>query len=293
MSVILVDLNSNSLGDTIGAMPCIDEFRKNHNNIIVKINNRFEYLFGESFPEIIYFREGMKWDKEVKIDHKFNKPLQTVIAEELGFFDWKYKRPKVDSIKGKRPIKNKYVVIGVHSTAQLKYWNSPGGKKMQEKSLYWNELCGMLRKAGYTPVVVEKDEMFGVYPFRNGIPSRANKKIGASLDDLINYIEHSEFFIGLSSGSSWLAHALGKPVALISNFSEDWHEMDLSLPDYKRIANKSVCHGCWNRIGIDYQFDFHDWYWCPKHKDTERQFECHTSITPEMVFNEIKEWMHE
>jgi autotransporter strand-loop-strand O-heptosyltransferase len=291
MGTVLIEMLSNSLGDTIGAMPCIDEFRKNHGDVIVKINPYFENLFKESFPEIKYFREGMECGKEVKIDYKFTKPLQTGFAEQLGFMDWKYRRPKVDSIKGERPIKSKYVVIGIHSTAQLKYWNYPGSKRLQMESPYWNELCGMLRKSGYTPVVVEKDEMFGVPPFRNGIPAKANKKIGTSLEDLINYIEHSEFFIGLSSGSSWLAHALGKPVALISNFSEDWHEIDLSISDYKRITNKNVCHGCWNQIGVDHQFDFEDWYWCPKHKGTERQFECHTSITPEMVFNEIKGWM--
>lgn len=291
MSKILVNLLSNSLGDTIGAMPCIEDFRKNNPDLVVRINPNFERFFINSFPDIKYLREGMTWDKELKIDYNFNKPLQTGFAEQLGFMDWKYKRPIIDSVKKERPIKNKYVVISIHSTAQLKYWNCPGDKKLQGKSPYWNDLCGMIRKSGYTPVVVEKDEMFGVSPFKNGMPSKANKKIGASLEELINYIEHSEFFIGLSSGSSWLAHALGKPVAMISNFSEDWHEMDLSLPDYKRITNKSVCHGCWNKIGTEHKFEFEDWYWCPKHKGTDRQFECHTSITPEMVYKEIQEWI--
>ena len=35
-------------------------------------------------------------------------------------------------------------------------------------------------------------------------------KIGLNLEDTINDIYHSEFFIGLSSGLSWLAHAMGK-----------------------------------------------------------------------------------
>jgi autotransporter strand-loop-strand O-heptosyltransferase len=193
--------------------------------------------------------------------------------------------------KGIRPIKSKYVTIGVHSTAQLKYWNHPNGKKVQTEAPYWNELCGMLRKEGYTPVVVERDEMFGVPPLRNGLPGKANKKFGQSFDESMNLIYHSEFYIGISSGMSWVAHAMGKPVAMIANFTEDWNEFDLSLPDYKRITNKSVCHGCWNKIGIEHRFDVEDWYWCPKHKDTSRQFECHTSITPERVFKEIKDWL--
>ena len=293
MSTVLVEMLSNSMGDTIGAMPCIEEFRKNNDKIVVKINPFFERFFVKSYPEVIFYREGMDYDKSVKIDYDFTRPLQSGFGKQLGFNNWEYIRPKVDSFRKERPIKKKYITIGVHSTAQLKYWNHSSGKISQPDSLYWDELCAMIRKKGYTPVVIEKDEMFGVPPFRNGLPKRSNNKSGIPLEDTINYIEHSEFFIGLSSGLSWLAHALNKPVAMISNFSEDWHEIDLSISDYKRITNKSVCHGCWNLVNKEFKFEFSDWYWCPKHKDTERQFECHTSITPEMVFNEIKEWIHE
>ena len=148
-----------------------------------------------------------------------------------------------------------------------------------------------IRKEGYTPVVVEQHEMFGWAPYRNGLPNKANKKFGQSFLESMNLIYHSEFYIGLSSGMSWVAHAMGKPVAMIANFTEDWNEIDLSLPDYIRITNKNVCHGCWNKCKIKYDFDGADWYWCPEHKDTPRQFECHTSITPEHVFNEIKKWI--
>lgn len=291
MSKIYVKLLSNSMGDTIGVMPVLEEFMKLNPELIVKINPYFEFLFEKSFPDMIYYREGMTYDKHLKIDYDFNKPLQTGFAEQLGFMDWKYIRPRVDSFKKENPIKNKYVTISVHSTSQLKYWNHPNGKSSQPSSPYWDELCGMIRKSGYTPVVVEKDEMFGISPFRNGLPKKSNKKFGLSLIDTINYIENSEFFIGLSSGLSWLAHGLGKPVVMISNFTEDWHEFDLSQSDYKRITNKDVCHGCWNLVGKQIDFDFNDWYWCPKHKNTDRQFECHTSITPEMVYEEIKEWL--
>ena len=44
-------------------------------------------------------------------------------------------------------------------------------------------------------------------------------------------------------------------------------------------------------VGIEHEFSFEDWYWCPKHKDTPRQFECHTSITPNMVIEQINDWL--
>ncbi len=68
-----------------------------------------------------------------------------------------------------------------------------------------------IKKKGYTPVTVEKYELFR---FQTRIlmvyPSKSNKQIGKSLIEAINLIQHSEFYIGLSSGMSWVAHALGK-----------------------------------------------------------------------------------
>ena len=48
----------------------------------------------------------------------------------------------------------------------------------------------MLRKEGYTPVVVEQDEMFGQPPYMNGLPSKANKKFGQSFLESMNLIYH-------------------------------------------------------------------------------------------------------
>lgn len=292
MKTTLIQLNSHSLGDTIAVMPCIEFFMSIHkDNILVKSNPKYNPIFKESYPKIQFFGDGMLFDKKIELNYDFNLPLQTGFAKQLGFFDWKYIQPKIDLNFKERPIKGKYVVINIHSTSQVKYWNHPSGVKHQPVSPNWSELCGMLRKQGLTPVIIERDEMFGIEPYRNGMPSKANKKIGLSFEDIINHIYHCEFYIGLSSGLSWLSHAMNKKVAMIANFTEDWNEFDLNREDYKRITNKSVCHGCWNKINIDHKFDPTDWYWCPLHKGTDRQFECHTSITPQMVFDEIKDWI--
>jgi autotransporter strand-loop-strand O-heptosyltransferase len=292
MRTILIQVNSNSLGDTIAIMPCVEHYMsKTNDNVLVKSNPRYNSLFKESYPNIEFFEDGMSYDKKIELNYNFNLPLQTGFAQQLGFFNWEYIKPKVDIPNKERPIKGKYVTISIHSTSQLKYWNHPLGKVSQPISPNWNDLCSMLRKEGLTPVIIEKDEMFGIEPYRNGMPIKANKKLGLNLEDTINYIQHSEFYIGLSSGLSWLAHSMDKKVAMISNFSEDSHEFDLSCNDYKRITNKSVCHGCWNKVNKEHKFDPSDWYWCPLHKDTERQFECHTSITPQMVYDEIKDWI--
>lgn len=101
------------------------------------------------------------------------------------------------------------------------------------------------------------------------------------MENTMNTIHHSEFFIGLSSGLSWLAWALDKKVVMISNFTEADHEFQCI-----RVSKKDVCNGCWNKSHN--RFNPGDWYWCPEHKGTDRQFECHTSITASDVINQIQ-----
>lgn len=288
---VLVKLYSRSIGDTVAIMPWLERYRQEHEcELWLWANTALAQLFVKSFPEIRFTEdETGPWDRVVDVHYNFHKPVQQGMAEQLGYENPEYLRPKIDSQAGERPIKNKYVALGVHSTAQLKYWNHPAGKSTRPAATNWNELCHKLRKSGITPVCLERHELYGKEPFWNGLPKKAAKRINLPLKEVVNYIEHAEFYVGLSSGIAWVAHALGKPVAMIANFTEDWNEFDLSLPDYKRIHNKSVCHGCWNNP--EHKFNAHDWEWCPKHQGTARQFECHTSITPEMVFNEIEEWI--
>ena len=91
---------------------------------------------------------------------------------------------------------------------------------------------------------------------------------------------NAKAFIGIGSGLSWLAWTLKTPVVLISGFSEDYTEfMDcerVSPPKYK-------CSGCFNKTRLDAG----DWEWCPEHKNTNKQFECTTSITSEVVIDSI------
>ena len=287
---VLVKLYSKSLGDTIALMPYLERYRlENKCNVSLLGNSYFSNLFTNSYPFIKFVDNESNFDKVIDVHYNFHKPVQQGMAEQLGYENPIYIRPKIDPSGLDRQVKSKYVTLGVHSTSQLKYWNHPEGKSKRIESTNWNDLCRMLRKQKITPICLEKDELFGVGPEWNGLPKKSVKKLNLPLTEVINYIEHSEFYIGLSSGVAWIAHALGKRVAMIANFTEDWNEFDLELTDYKRITNKSVCHGCWNNP--ENKFDNGNWNWCPKHENTPRHFECHTSITPERVFEEIKEWI--
>lgn len=299
MKKCLVELTdvTAGIGDFLVIMPYLEKFAQSFGFEVYFMVKKISIssLFKESYPSVtlIDSTTNIDFDKHVKLVHRDHSlPLQQIFAKQLGFQNAEYIRPKVDLPNCERQIKNKYVCISTHSTAQLKFWNHPNGIQDQHFSTNWNDLCSTLRKNGLTPVCVDYHLDFGQPPFFNFVPTKSVKKLGLDLTEVLKLIQHCEFFIGLSSGLTWLAHAAGKPVCMISNFSEDWHEIDLSTEDYIRITDKTVCHGCWNLVGKEFTFDPKDWYWCPKHKDTPRQFECHKSITPDFVFEKIKKWIN-
>jgi hypothetical protein len=64
---------------------------------------------------------------------------------------------------------------------------------------------------------------------------------------------------------------------MISNFTKKQNEFECF-----RVGNPYVCNGCFNMFpNIKSR--------CPIFLDTERENECHRSITPEMVINKINE----
>lgn len=295
MSKNFIEIISYSMGDIIACLPVIEEYRKLTNNeTVVKLNPKLVELVRTSYPNLIFDNQAVDNASEVKeIRYHFgnvNKPLQTGFAHELGFLEWNYIRPHLNPPTTPPEIPGKYVTFGLHSTAQAKYWNNSLGRTSQHLSPNWDRLGKLLKKDGYKPIIVDKYESFGAIPYFNNNPKSLKSKINFSFDKVVNFLYYSEFFVGISSGLSWVAHALGKPVVMISNFTEDWNEFSLQESDYLRITNKDVCHGCWNKISKDQPFDALDWYWCPQHKGTKREFECTKSIKPDYVYQEIKKW---
>ena len=145
----------------------------------------------------------------------------------------------------------------------------------------------MLRKRGLTPIVVERDELFGIDGNMNGLPKSAQKKIGMPFKDVLNYLQHCEFFIGLSSGLSWVAQALGKPTVIISNVTSKDNEFinESTL----RIYDEKVCHGCIHK----YPFNPGDWNWCPIYRNDENMRHiCTKAITPNDVMEQIEKFFN-
>lgn len=278
---VFITLESSSLGDTMAWVPYIEEFRKKWNCSVV-CSTFHNGLFVDQYPELefvapgtvvhgiyatyrigLFFNNGsIDYNKHRKNPTKIS--LLEIATDILGL-EYKEVRPR---LRKPNSEKKKRVGIGVHSTAQTKYWNNPTG---------WQELTDFLTSKGYEVVILSKEEdgyMGNTYP-----KGAIRTQVG-TLDELIDKMHSCEFFVGISSGLSWLAWALNIPVVLISGFTGEYLE---PTDNVIRIINKSTCNDCWGR----HKFDPGDWNWCPDHKGTPRQFECSKSITGKMVINKI------
>ena len=273
---VYIPIDSKSLGDSIAWMPYIKEFKEKHNCHVIT-TTFWNELFEKSYPDIefnqpgkvipnIYAKFTLGWfynpDQEPMLPNAI--PLQMSATNILGLTHTE-KKPTIDFNPKERPIKEKYITIATHSTAALKFWLHPNG---------WDELTNFLNSKGYTVVNISKEG--------NDIKS-AITPTDYNIQNIMNYIHHSEIFIGLGSGLSWLSWAINKQTVVIANFSDIHHEFTTNTI---RIHNHNVCNSCWSNP--NFVFDKGDWNWCPIHKNTPRQHECQKSITPQDVTLNLK-----
>ena len=281
---VMISMDSRSLGDTIAWMPYAEEFRKK-NKCNVLVSSFWNHLFKdhETYKNLNFIEPGTVVDMLYAsysigcYDDDLNKNkvnwritnLQKVAADTLGL-DYKEIVTDIGIKPGSRPIKEKYVTLSEHSTFQCKYWNHKDG---------WQTVVDYLNDIGYKVMVVSKE--------KTNLKNIINKT-NSSIQETITNIYHSEMFLGVSAGPSWLAWALRVPVVLISGYSAEIGEFSTGV---ERIINKEVCNSCFN--ALDFPFDRGDWNWCPRLKGTVRQFECTKKIEPKTVIKAINKIIKE
>ena len=169
-----------------------------------------------------------------------------------------------------REIKEKYVCIAVQASGIMKRWLYPEG---------WDIVVEYLKSLGYRVLCIDGKDVETEDGYEVRRPVGAEDYTGMRpLMERINLLAYADFFIGLGSGLSWLAHACGKPVVLISGFSLPIAEFDTPY----RVQNQYVCHGCYNDMTVNWKTH------CPYHLGTEREYECGKSITPLQVVQAIE-----
>jgi autotransporter strand-loop-strand O-heptosyltransferase len=287
---VLISFPVETLGDTISWFPYAAMFQRLHRcHLVCAMNRNLIPLFRPAYPGItfvtpaqvdntgfyatykvaVYYREGLIYD------HKDRAPcdarfvgLQRAAAYILGV-DPVEMRPCISIPDDTRPIAERYVCIAVQSTMLSKYWNNPTG---------WREIVDFLRGAGYRVVGIDQKRSHGHGLVCTHLPDGAEDATGdRTLVERARYLKHADFFVGLSSGLSWLAWAVGTPVVMISGFTHPRTEFATPY----RVINYHTCNSCWNDPLTE--FNRNDFMTCPRHRDTPRQFECTRLITAEQV----------
>jgi autotransporter strand-loop-strand O-heptosyltransferase len=288
---VLIQFPVGTLGDTVGWFPYAVKFKERHGcRLTCCIAEKLIPLFRDAYPEITFVAQDSV------------KPEQYYATYYLGLFfddkdfvwqpsDFRHvglhrtagyilgvdpteEPPRIALADDSRPIAEPYVCVAVQSTTQSKCWNNPTG---------WHDVVSFLKQAGYRVVCIDQKRVHGTGLVWNHIPHGVEDETGdRPIVERARWLRHSEFFIGLSSGLAWLAWASRTPVVMISGFTHPTNEFDTPY----RVVNYHTCNSCWNDPAL--RFDHKNFLWCPRHKDTPRQFECTRLITSEHVKETIK-----
>jgi autotransporter strand-loop-strand O-heptosyltransferase len=284
---VYIALDSKALGDTLAWFSSVEEFRKKHNCKVI-CSTFWNHFFKDEYPEIEFVKPGetvhnlyamytIGWFYKNEDEFDFNKvpydfrnqSLQKTASDILGL-EFKEVKPR---LKLNKDIQKECLVsIAIHGTAQTKYWNNPTG---------WQELVDYIKSKGYRVCLLSKEEdgYMG-----NKHPKGVEHVFNNDIESVIQTLQKSVLFIGISSGLSWLSWAVGTNTCLISGFTDPKTEFE----DCVRISpEEHICQGCFNTDRLDAG----DWNWCPRHKNTDRQFECTKTISASKVIDRISQYL--
>lgn len=286
---VLIPMPGGALGDTIGWFSYLDRFQKKHDcNLYVASRRWLADLCEKQYPNIKFisvddgkklkpyamYRPGLFFKDNVDdqpIDFRFAGNHRTC-ANILGVSPDDIP-PRFD-LSAPRQIKEKYVCIAAQGSAKAKCWNNPVG---------WYEVIKFLKANGYRVLCIDKSPAQGDGLDHNTMPPGCEDFTGdIHLQERINLIKDADFFIGLSSGLSWVAWGCNVPVVMISGFT--WPTNEFYTP--YRVINYNVCSGCWNDMKV--QFDHHDYMWCPRHKNDRDRHICSRAISAGQVIDVIQ-----
>ena len=283
---VLIQFPVGTLGDTMGWFPYAVKFQALHGcKLTCGMAEWLIPLFKDAYPDINFVaHDGIEPERFYATysiglfftdDEHIHQPCdfrQVGLHRTAGYIlgvDPTEIPPRIVIPDDTRPIAERYVCIAAQSTAQPKYWNNPTG---------WREIVQFLKDAGYRVICIDQRPVHGTGLVWNHIPWGAEDQTGdRPLQERARWLKHAEFFVGLSSGLSWLAWASGVPVVMISGFTHPTNEFETPY----RVINYHACNSCWNDVRV--MFDHKDFLWCPRHAGTSRQFECTRLITAEAV----------
>lgn len=269
---LLLHFDSFCLGDTICFSSLIDAFMEYHKPKYVWITTFFPHLLLSHRLDYEFVNANQSGFLEVDklLDIGYDKDNMSHTLGGMFYAAKDTMRLPQDTKPGKCPVIPKIripnqtkITIGPETIKEISQWNYGGTNG-------WQEVVNSLHRGGYDVYNISYENTMNL---QNVKGFHGHDDINVAIDHIVS----SRFFVGLSSGLSWLAWAYGVPVVMIANFTKKENEFDCF-----RVVNENVCNGCFNIFpNIKSK--------CPIYLGTKKENECHLSITPEMVIEKINE----
>jgi autotransporter strand-loop-strand O-heptosyltransferase len=219
--VVFIKMDAYALGDNLAWLPYVDSFQQKHKCRII-CSTFHNHLFVDVYPNIMFVQPNTRIDNVYAQyyigthDHTppiyspttyITEPLQKIASDILGL-DFEDLKCKVAHIP--QPKNPKKICLSEFASLDMKTWHGD-----------WQEVVDTLVKAGYEIHVISREKT----ALKNVVDKSGDIPIEHRVADLAS----ASYFIGVSSGLSWLAHSLDCHVFLISDFTPKNHEFNTNV----------------------------------------------------------------
>jgi len=236
---VFIKMDATALGDSISWIPYIEEFRKKHNCTVI-CSTFHNYIFENSYPEILFVEPNIKI-KNVYAQYYIGanygnnilyspvdvrvSNLQSCAYKSLGLKPVEIRPNLTNSFNKNRVpnIRGKYVCISEYASSEDKMWKDKNG---------WKKIVKFLKSKGYIVVSISKEP--------SNIEGVINLNGDMDLTERMLDLYHADFFIGVSSGLSWLSWSVGTHVFMISDVTPIWHEFQTGVTRFSYKENNSI-----------------------------------------------------
>jgi autotransporter strand-loop-strand O-heptosyltransferase len=225
---IFIKMDAHALGDNIAWIQSVEEFRKKYKcNVICSTFHND--LFIDSYPNILFVKPntvinnvysqyyiGANNSDNIKYSpvNSEKYPLQKISTSILGLDDVEIVPDLISNLRFKeRRLNDKYICISEYGSHEKKMW--------KEGLEGWQYIVDKLNDEGYKVCVISREPT----KLKNIIDWTGDINLKQRMIDLY----YSEFFIGVSSGLSWLSWSVGTKVIMISDCTPEWHEFKTKM----------------------------------------------------------------
>ena len=229
--IVFIKMDAYALGDNLAWIPYVEAFRQASKAKII-CSTFWNNLFIESYPEIMFVKPNTRIDNVYAQyyvgTHDQNQPIyqpSSYITEPLPFIaadilglDRVYLKANIN--KPNLEKQSNKICISEFASLDMKMWHGD-----------WQKIVDTLVEKGYEVVAISRE--------KTNLKNIIDKTGDLPIEDRIHELTSATYFIGVSSGLSWLAHSCDCHVFLISDFTPINHEFQDNVT---RIYGNEVRH---------------------------------------------------